>query len=293
MFKTQKTTHLVPNLRKIRLVCLFIVVNAVYCPLASRADGVTEATPTETNTPPSAAVTTNSDQPAVTLPAAAVAPVVTTNPPTSTATPTSEPTGLSKATPTNRPFGIEAEGGTTGGGGEVTWRFVSHFGLRAGLDYFQHTFSSTVQNVNYDLKVKLLSEPVALDWFPFRKSTFHISLGALINQNDITGFNGNSQNVIINGNSYTVPADALSMSLKQPAALPYASLGGTLYLGKQHRWSLGGEIGVAYGRWDASFSDSTFTISPADIAAEKNQIENEANKYPVWPIVKVGVGYSF
>ena len=293
MFKTQKIMHLASNLQTKGLICLFVAFNAAFCPLASRADDVTNAPTTGTNSLPAAAAPTNADQPATTVPAASVTPIVVTNPPSSIASAPTEPTEISTSAPPKRPFSIEADAGSTGCGGTVNWRFANHFGLRAGLDYFQYTYSSSVQDVNYNLKFDLLSEPVTLDLYPFRKSTFHVSLGGLINENDITGVNGSSQNVVINGNSYGVPANALHMRLKQPSALPYAGLGGNLYLGKQHRWFLGGEIGVAYGRWDASFSDSTFTIPPAEIASEKNKIQNEANKYPVWPVIKVGIGYSF
>jgi hypothetical protein len=234
---------------------------------------------------------------AATVPAPVTTPTnVTTMP--ATATPVTVPPKITQTPramtpPPYQPFTLGAEAGTTGFGGAASWRFADHFGVRAGLDYFQHSFSVNVEDAKYDLKVRLMSEPVALDLFPSRNSSFHISLGALINQNQFTGANGSAQNITINGNDYSVPANALSLKLKQPSALPYASLGGSIYLGRAHHWALGGEFGAAYGRWNASFTDSSGTISSSDIASEQNKVQNAMNKFPIWPIIKLNVSYSF
>jgi hypothetical protein len=194
--------------------------------------------------------------------------------------------------PTYHPFTISPEVGTTGAGATLGWRFADHFGVRAGMDYFQYSYSGNMKDVQYNLKSRLMSEPVALDLFPSKNSSFHLSLGALINQNQFTGANG-AENITINGNEYSVPAGALSLKLKQPSVLPYASLGGSIYLGRAHHWALGGEFGAAYGKWNASFTDSSGTISSSDIAYEQNKVQNAANKFPVWPIIKLNVSYSF
>ena len=191
------------------------------------------------------------------------------------------------------PFTISPEVGTTGAGATVGWRFADHFGVRAGLDYFPYSYSGSMQDAQYNLKFRLMSEPVAFEWFPSRKSSFRLSLGALINQNQFTGANGSAESITVNGNTYTVPAGALSLKLKQPTVLPFASLGGNIYLGRKHHWSLGGELGAAYGKWDASFTDSSGLISAADVAAERSKVQNAANKFPVWPIIKLNISYSF
>jgi hypothetical protein len=196
-------------------------------------------------------------------------------------------------TPPYQPFTLGAEAGTTGYGGTAAWRFADHFGVRAGLDYFQYSFSVKVEDAKYDFKIHLMSEPMALDLFPSQGSTFHLSLGALINQNKFNGGNGSAQDITINGNPYSVPANALRLKLEQPSALPYASLGGNAYLDRGHHWSLGGELGAAYGRWNTSLTDSSSTISPTDLATEQSKVRNAANKVPVWPIIKINVSYSF
>jgi len=191
------------------------------------------------------------------------------------------------------PFTISPEVGTTGAGAELSWRFANHFGVRAGMDYFHYSYSGNVKDAQYNLKFRLMSEPVALDLFPSKNSSFHFSLGALINQNQFTGADGSAQNITINGNEYSVPAGALSLELKQPSVLPYASLGGNIYLGRAHHWALGGELGAAYGKWNASFTDSSGIISTSDKAYEQNKVQNAVNKFPVWPIIKFNVSYSF
>jgi hypothetical protein len=311
------------NFQMTRLACLLIAIAGICCPLASEADDTATATapeitnapapavapettpaPEATNTPATAAAPAITNTPATTVasettnqPAAAAAPAATNapaaTPPATVVTAKPKPAVTRKATPSYRPFSIDAEAGTTGYGGAAAWRFADHLGVRAGLDYFQYSFSANVQDAKYNLKIHLMSEPLALDLFPSRNSTFHLSLGALINQNQFTGANGSAQNITINGSPYFIPANALSLKLKQPAVLPYASLGGNLYLGSRHHLFLSGELGAAYGRWNASFTDSSGLISASDLAAEQSKVRNGANKVPVWPIIKISVGYSF
>ena len=272
------------------------VPEATNTPATAAAPAITNTpapatVPVTTNAPATTTTSLTTNQPAVAaVPAATNAPAAT--PLATTATAKTKPAVTRKATPSYRPFSIDAEAGTTGYGGAATWRFADHLGVRAGLDYFQYSFSANVQDAKYNLRIHLMSEPLALDLFPSRNSTFHLSLGALINQNQFTGANGSAQNITINGSPYFIPANALSLKLKQPAVLPYASLGGNLYLGSRHHLFLSGELGAAYGRWNASFTDSS-GISASDLAAEKSKVQNGANKVPVWPIIKIGIGYSF
>ena len=89
--------------------------------------------------------------------------------------------------PGHRPFAISAEAGTTGAGASGAWRFSNHFGARAGLHYFEDSLSKEIEGVNYDARLRLLSEPLTFDLYPWKKSSFRISLGALLNQNRLSG----------------------------------------------------------------------------------------------------------
>ena len=73
--------------------------------------------------------------------------------------------------------------------------------------------------------------------------------------------------------------------------------------GKKH-WSLEGELGVAYtGSPKVSLTspnhdqsnDNPFNpyILNDDLAAESKRIQKDADKYKFYPIIKIGLSYSF
>ena len=218
--------------------------------------------------------------------------------------------------PNYRPFTLSAEGGTTGLGGSASWRFSDNFGVRGGVNYFSYDtdqFTLTTkpngggsQDQKYNVTLRLLSEPVALDFYPSAKSSFHISLGALVNQNRFSATVKNSgvanSTYTFNGVNYLQSAVGnLELEVKQATLSPYLSVGGSIYLDNSRHWSLSGELGVAYtGSPNASLSspghDPALDLTPNfsdDVSGEERKIENDAKDFKFYPIVKIGVSYSF
>ena len=220
--------------------------------------------------------------------------------------------------PNYRAFTIGAEAGTTGLGGSASWRFSDNFGVRVGVNYFSHdtdeftyTTGSTGPSPNtdqkYSVSLRLLSEPVALDFYPSAKSSFRVSLGVLINQNQFTANVANSgvsgSTFVFNGIDYLQSGftNGVDLEIKQQTLSPYLSIGTSIYLDKARHWSLSGELGVAYtGSPKVSLSapnhDAAFDQTPnfsEDVSGEESKIEKDAEDYKFYPIVKIGVSYSF
>jgi len=204
--------------------------------------------------------------------------------------------------PTYRPFTLSLEASSTGPGVAADWRFADHFGARAGVNGFFGAAidigSRDIEGINYDTSLKLLSEPLALDIYPWKKSTFRITVGIMLNQNEVEGevpqdpVFGNTF-LTIGGNTYdSANIGDLNMKLEQNLVAPYVSIGMLFYLDKHKHWSLGGELGVAYtGTPDVTLSTSTGLVPQPDLDSEAQQIEDGAWKF--YPIVKVSVNYSF
>ncbi len=230
--------------------------------------------------------------------------------------------------PNYRPFTISAEGGTTGLGGSASWRFSDNFGFRGGVNYFSYdtknfsyttgipsggTASDSIENQDFNVKLRLLSEPLALDFYPSEKSSFHFSFGVLINQNR---FNATVKDSGIFDSTYIfndVPffqssVGDINLEVKQQVLSPYLSVGTAFYFTKSKRWALSGELGVAYtGSPRVSLSTPNsivdaneailvpggFTTYGESLRAEEAKIQKDAEKYKFYPIVKIGVSYSF
>jgi hypothetical protein len=210
-----------------------------------------------------------------------------------------------------QPFTIGAEAGTTGFGGAASWRFSDHFGARAGMHYFSYTDDGReIEGVTYDAKLKLSSAPIAVDIFPWKSRSFRITAGVLINQNELTGSSmgeydlgnyyisiGDSGNVYQTDGSGGV--GALHMKVEQQAVSPFLAIGGNFYLDKAKRWSLSGELGVAYtGSPDVTLSTASGAESgnaalQHDLDVETEQLEDGAEKFKFYPIIKVGLNFSF
>jgi hypothetical protein len=188
----------------------------------------------------------------------------------------------------------------------ASWRFADHFGGRVGLSGFLLSQnSSDIENNTYNTDARLLSAPLALDIYPWKKSSFRITAGILFNQNELTGTGVADTSVNpqgeynLNGTFYQAANGVgdLNLTVEQNLVAPYVSIGMNFYLDKQKRWSIGGEVGVAYtGSPDVTLSTSSGAEAgnatlQSDLNAEASAIEDEV--WDFYPIVKVSVNYSF
>ena len=216
------------------------------------------ATAPETNTPPPATALVTTNPPVATAastttntPATATAPASTpiptnaTLPATATlvtATPKTTQTPRAMTPPSYQPFTLGAEAGTTGFGGVAGWRFADHFGVVGGMDYLSYSLNRTINDIPYSANLRMQSEYAALNLYPWRNSSFRLSLGAYFNQNRLTGTAVSDGSLNVNG--YPVPpGDTVRLEYKQQPVDPYASIGGNLYFDKARHFSLGAEIG--------------------------------------------------
>ena len=78
---------------------------------------------------------------------------------------------------------------------------------------------------------------------------------------------------------------------------PYLGFGGNLYFDKAHHVSLMGELGVAYaGNGSVSLTGSSNPASPTfqtDLQTERSKVQSYARDLKFWPVLKIGVTYSF
>jgi len=188
------------------------------------------------------------------------------------------------------PFTVGAEIGTTGYGGAASWRFLDHFGVGAAFDYLSYSLNNrNIQNATYNGNLRLQSEPFTFDLYPGKASSFHVSLGVLLNQDQVTA-NASGITLNLDGTSYT---GNLNLNIKYQPVDPYLAIGGNVYFDRGHHFSLSGTLGVAY------FGDSrvSLTSNPVDttgtVAREQAQVQKYANDLRFFPIIKVGLNYSF
>jgi len=197
------------------------------------------------------------------------------------------------APPPFQPFTVGAQVGTLGYGGGADWRFLNHLGIGAAFNTFSYDYHGTIESAPYDIHLHLQSEPLTINVYPWTHSSFHISIGALLNQNRLSG--SSDETFTINNNTYSSPV----LSIKQEAENPYLTIGGNFYFDHGHHVSLGGELGVVYtGEPKVFFTAQNTSGYPnsqyqADVQSELSKIQGYANDFKFWPVVKVSLNVSF
>src|SRR5258706_1217656 len=121
-------------------------------------------------------------------------------------------------------LGIRA--GTLGGGVELSTALSERSAVRLNCDSYNRTQTSTQDNIQYDVKLKLQTASLLGDWFPFANN-FRISLGAMYNGNKLT-LKGQptSGTFTINGQSYNAAdVGSLDAQVDFNKAAPYFGIG--------------------------------------------------------------------
>jgi hypothetical protein len=203
--------------------------------------------------------------------------------------------------PLYRPWTVGIEAGTEGiFGGAASWRFSDHLGLRVAADYAEASLGHHVgiAGIHYDAKLRLLSEPLLLDWYPWKKHSFHVGLGLMFNQNELSGTASDTGTITIDGQPFpSSGVGSLHMKVKQQPVNPYLTIGGNLfYFDHAHHWALAGELGVAYtGDAQVSLTRSGSASPAIDYAMRQaqNRLQRYVDDYKFWPVAKLAVTFSF
>ena len=189
---------------------------------------------------------------------------------------------------------IYAGAGSTGAELGLAQAVGSSFTVRLEGNALSYRTHFTTDGIDYDARLKSGNAAAYLDGFVI--GSVRITGGALIGSRKFHGTaTGLGNTVQINGVSYPIsPGDALDFDAKFPSVTPY------LGLGYGHRAGAGlqlyADAGVAYGRPKVTLSplaSLAMKISPTDLLAEQQSVQDKADRYRAYPVLKVGLSYGF
>lgn len=195
--------------------------------------------------------------------------------------------------PPYRPLSLGVDVGTVGAGGSLSWRFLDNLGVQVGADYASYSGSRTIKEIDYTGNLQLLSEPLTVDVYPWTGSSFHVSLGAVLNEFEVGGTASGA--LTINGTPYVGTVD---LTIRQQLIDPYIGIGGNMvYFDHAHHWALTGALGAMY-TGDPRVSLTGTSTPPAaslqpNLDVLRNEIHHDARYGEFWPVAKLGVSYSF
>jgi len=197
--------------------------------------------------------------------------------------------------------GIGVRAGTTGVGVDFGWSLAPTLSARIGYSALDYKTTLEESDISYDTKLKLSNLSGFLDWSPL--GPFRITAGIVGNGNkaDVTG-TPTGGTFTINGVPYSAAeVGTLSGSVKPgKSAAPYLGIGYGNVAGAGVNFYF--DLGVIFqGAPTASLSASCGPATPAaqctqirsDVAAEQQQLQQELDKYKVFPVLSIGLTVGF
>lgn len=184
-------------------------------------------------------------------------------------------------------FGASVNYGLGGLGADLGYAVMPDtLNLRAGLNGgLTQTGSVTPDTTPYNYSLNTGYKTLGLDWHPFGGS-FRLSGGYA--WSDVK-LDVNTSGTYTYG-SQTVTGTATGQI--KYANAPYLSLGWGNHAPAKGGFFFNSELGAMLtGQPDVTLSESTNTVTQANIDAERNKVRSDAMGF--FPIVKLGLGYTF
>jgi hypothetical protein len=188
-------------------------------------------------------------------------------------------------------------GGTLGIGPEVAFRFSENLGVRGNVTFLGVNRSVDSDDINYDGDLKLKSGGLMLDVHPFGGG-FRVSAGARVNRNRVKLVAKPTDDVEVGDEIYT-PEEigTLSGTVKANKLAPTLTLG----------WGGGLKPGLKFGIEAGAMFQGSPTVKnlratgllasdpdfQASLRDEEAEVEDDIDKFKIYPIVQLSIGYRF
>ena len=192
---------------------------------------------------------------------------------------------------------IGVRAGSLGVGVEVSYPISQNLGLRLNADAFKYSRTYKQDNIDYDGKATLKTASLLADWYPFANN-FRLSAGPVYNGNKLglTGKPDANGNLVVNGTPYQATLDG-EVNFKKFA--PYAGIGYGRPIGTG--LSLTFDLGVVFqGTPKATLTGTCTSVVPGacntfqnDVAAQQAALNDKIKDFRYYPVVSLGLAYTF
>jgi hypothetical protein len=192
-------------------------------------------------------------------------------------------------------FSLGGRLGLSGAGVEATAKFSDHLGVRAHLTGLKYSLDLEYDDIEYQVETNLAIGSLLLDVHPMG-GKFRITLGgaAYNGQFGISAVTSPSYLYQIGNNFYTsAQIGTLNGEIEYRKVVPYVGVGWDFGVRKKSGFGVTLDLGVFFrGKPDdVTFTASGGGVSAADLALERNNIEDDTEGYH--HAVAVGLYYRF
>lgn len=195
-------------------------------------------------------------------------------------------------------IGVTGKVGTTGLGADLTVPLIPNWiNLRAGYNLGEWRPSLTEGGINYQADVRLETIPLLIDIHPFH-GNFRITGGVYLNRTEIdlsstvdastVGGGGSTGTAVLNANV------SWSKDYAPYFGIGYGNAADANLLDLPIAVGLSIDLGAFYqGSPDVILTESTNTVSPADLAIEAAQLEQDLSNLKFFPVLTIGIHIRF
>ncbi len=192
---------------------------------------------------------------------------------------------------------------------DYRWDLTPHLDVRFALTDMPFTDSLEVDGIEYDLEYDRTNLAVIVDVAPWAND-FYFSAGLFVLEHDWLIDSGSlNGNYIIGGDAYEVQNLTLGGEVSYSAATPYLGLGWKNIFGQDSAWAMTIDAGFIYvgeptvdydasGQiYDSSQGGFIDVEGSSEFQAakdrEEEELEDKLSDYEFWPVLQLGVTYSF
>jgi hypothetical protein len=198
---------------------------------------------------------------------------------------------------------VTADLGSTGVGAHVVFPVSGSLNARFGANYFRHNFDKTSGGVNYDIKGKLQTFDVLLDWYVRTGGSFHLTGGLVYNGNRFNAFAKPQQGrFTINGTSYTgSDLGILTGRIDYRKAAPYLGIGWGNALAEDRGWGLNTDLGVFYqgspnvqmASVGCGAGQAVCAALARDVEGTRQRLGEDTSNLKFYPVLRASLSYRF
>lgn len=196
---------------------------------------------------------------------------------------------------------LDAHMSTLGGGLEIGTALTENYSARVGFNKFSFSYNDTSGGQTFNGNLNWSSISALVDWRPWGGVT-HLTAGAIFNNNkiDASATATNSSTYTANGIDYTCAGGCgVGFSVGFNKVAPYLGIGWSGQPKKQG-FSFSTDIGVLFqGSPQASVTASgSWTGAGGQTVADlmgdaQNQLNSDLSNFKYYPVVSIGIGYTF
>ncbi|PNE59760.1 hypothetical protein A8H39_01020 [Paraburkholderia fungorum] len=188
--------------------------------------------------------------------------------------------------------------GTEGVGLGYGYGISQNFGARVEVNGFGLSHNFSAGDLNYNANLRLIHGALLGDYFPAPHAfPIRLTAGFLIGDDQLAGDATSSDGTYtINGVAVASGGETIHARIKFPTVRPYVGFGFGHNPTAKKGLSMAFDAGVAIGKPSVSFDVPANIANAAgaeNVAAEEQNLQSKANKFPVYPIVKVSLTYRF